>query len=184
GVKAAAKHDRELTGAAASVFDGFTFHMLRHTAGSLMALAGLDPAVASERMGHTDGGALFLRTYRHLYEGEKRVQAERLEALVRKSLDNEGTKAPGASPERLNEAAEEGGRNLALRKPRLSYPGAAHSVSPGLTWWDRPDLVSRRDAIQRGRSGEGRGGESTATPATSVGGPVPATHTLCGYLSR
>ena len=41
----------------------------------LMAVAGLDPAVASERMGHSDGGALFLKTYRHLYEGEKRVQA-------------------------------------------------------------------------------------------------------------
>lgn len=60
-VEAAAKCDRK-----PSVFEGFTFHMLRHTAGSLMALAGLDPAVASKRMGHTDGGALFLRTYRHL----------------------------------------------------------------------------------------------------------------------
>ncbi|MDX6513025.1 MAG: hypothetical protein QOE36_2529, partial [Gaiellaceae bacterium] len=34
---------------------------------------------------------LFLKTYRHLYEGEKRVQAARLEALVRSSLDKEGT---------------------------------------------------------------------------------------------
>ena len=43
-----------------------------------MAVAGLDPALASERMGHRDGGALFLRTYRHLYEGEKRTQATRV----------------------------------------------------------------------------------------------------------
>ena len=57
------------------MFDGFNFHLLRHTAGSLMALAGMDPAVACERLGHSDGGALFLQTYRHLYEGEKREQA-------------------------------------------------------------------------------------------------------------
>jgi hypothetical protein len=73
------------------VFDGFNFHLLRHTAGSLMALAGMDPAVACERLGHSDGGALFLQTYRHLYEGEKREQAAKLDALVRQSLDNEWT---------------------------------------------------------------------------------------------
>jgi hypothetical protein len=109
-IEAAAKSDRERNGVRRSVFDGFTFHMLRHTAGSLMALAGLDPAVASERMGHTDGGALFLRTYRHLYEGEKRVQAARLEALVRTSLDKEGTSSTADDLERLNEAAAESGR--------------------------------------------------------------------------
>jgi hypothetical protein len=80
---AAVRHDREQSNGAPSVFEGFTFHMLRHTAGSLMARAGMDPAVASERLGHTDGGALLLRTYRHLYEGEKRTQAARLEELIR-----------------------------------------------------------------------------------------------------
>ncbi len=60
-VAAAAKNDKEESERDVSVFDGFTFHWLRHTAGSLMAVAGLDPAVASERMGHTDGGALFLQ---------------------------------------------------------------------------------------------------------------------------
>ncbi len=85
-VKAAAAADRAKSGIEASVFDGFTFHLLRHTAGSLMALAGMDPAVASERLGHTDGGALFLRTYRHLYEGEKRAQAQRLEELITREL--------------------------------------------------------------------------------------------------
>ena len=62
-----------------SIFKGFNFHLLRHTACSLMATAGMDPAVAAERAGHSDGGALFLRRYRHLYEAEKRVQALRLE---------------------------------------------------------------------------------------------------------
>src|SRR5947208_9253743 len=90
-VKAAAGHDREASGVHSSVFDGFNFHLLRHTAGSLMALAGMDPAVACERLGHSDGGALFLQTYRHLYEGEKREQAAKLDALVRQSLDNEWT---------------------------------------------------------------------------------------------
>ncbi len=90
-VRAAATHEREKTGAHQSVFDGFNFHLLRHTAGSLMALAGMDPAVACERLGHSDGGALFLRTYRHLYEGEKREQAAKLDALIRKSLDENGT---------------------------------------------------------------------------------------------
>jgi integrase len=109
-VEAAAKQDRAQNGGAPSVFDGFTFHMLRHTAGSLMALAGLDPAVASERMGHTDGGALFLKTYRHLYEGEKRVQAARLDALVRSSLDNSGTLPVPDERDPLNRAAEDSGR--------------------------------------------------------------------------
>jgi len=109
-VEACAKHDREKGGGAASIFEGFTFHMLRHTAGSLMALAELDPAVASERMGHTDGGALFLRTYRHLYEGEKRVQASRLEALVRSSLDKEGTSPAAEDEKRRNDAENGSGR--------------------------------------------------------------------------
>jgi len=107
---AAVRHDREQSGNAPSVFEGFTFHMLRHTAGSLMARAGMDPAVASERLGHTDGGALFLRTYRHLYAGEKRTQAGRLEDFVRTSLDKEGTSTVEDDLERLNKAADESGR--------------------------------------------------------------------------
>ena len=31
------------------------------------------------------------RTYRHLYEGEKRTQANRLQTLVQDALDQEGT---------------------------------------------------------------------------------------------
>jgi integrase len=109
-VQAAARHDRKQTAQEDSVFDGFNFHWLRHTAGSLMAVAGLDPAAASERMGHTDGGGLFLSTYRHLYEGEKRVQAARLEAHVRASLDKDGTSPTGSPVERLTQADSEDGR--------------------------------------------------------------------------
>ena len=75
-----------------------------------MALAGYDPAVAAERMGHTDGGALFLRTYRHLYEGEKRTQAARLGAQVRAALDEEWTDGDGEGRDGLNDADSESGR--------------------------------------------------------------------------
>jgi integrase len=109
-VAAVAMRDREQSGGRSSIYDGFTFHLLRHTAGSLMALAGLDPAVACERLGHSDGGALFLRTYRHLYEGEKRVQAARLDAMVRASLDAAGTDEGGRREDRLNEAESTDGR--------------------------------------------------------------------------
>lgn len=67
-------------------FDGLTFHLLRHTAGSLMASAGMDPPVAAERLGHTDGGALFLKTYRHLYEHERKRQVAKLGRLVEREL--------------------------------------------------------------------------------------------------
>jgi integrase len=106
---AAAKHNPG-SGGRASVFDGFDFHLLRHTACSLMALAGMDPAVAAERASHTDGGALFLRTYRHLYEAEKRSQAMRLEALVQSHLDATWTDDSTDAEEPHNEAEDESGR--------------------------------------------------------------------------
>jgi integrase len=93
-----------------SVYEGFTFHLLRHTACSLMARAGMDPAVAAERASHTDGGALFLRKYRHLYEDEKRTQALRLEALVRSDLDASRTSVEGEVVPPLNEADADDGR--------------------------------------------------------------------------
>jgi integrase len=124
-VEAAAKNDRKARDSEWSTFGGFTFHLLRHTAGSLMAVAGMEPAVAAERMGHTDGGALFLRTYRHLYEGEKRIHAERLQAHVLASLDEEGTAVPGIEEKRLNEAAEVSGRTW----DRTIRPRPPHSTT-------------------------------------------------------
>jgi integrase len=109
-VEAAVEHDRERLGRSSSIYDGFTFHLLRHTAGSLMALAGLDPAVACERLGHSDGGALFLKTYRHLYEGEKRVQAARLDAMVCASLDAAWTGDGESGEVGLTEAVSGDGR--------------------------------------------------------------------------
>jgi integrase len=108
-IKAAVTNDPQ-SASRVSVFAGFNFHLLRHTAGSLMALSGIDPAVAAERMGHTDGGALFLQRYRHLYESEKRSQAFRLESLVRKHLDGTWTDDAADADSSLNEAADDDGR--------------------------------------------------------------------------
>jgi integrase len=90
-------------------FVGFRFHWLRHTAGSLMATA-MDPATAAERLGHTDGGALFLRTYRHLYEDERRRQADLFGARIQAQLDEAWTAVSGESDSPLNEADEGNGR--------------------------------------------------------------------------
>ena len=106
-VKAAAKNDSR----SPSVFEGFNFHLLRHTAGSFMARAGMDPAVAAERMEHSDGGALFLRTYRHLYEEEKREQAGRLDEFVRRHLDSMWTDGEAGDEIPLNEAESGDGRS-------------------------------------------------------------------------
>lgn len=126
---AAARNHRSENDSEWSVYDGFTFHLLRHTAGSIMAVAGMEPAVAAERMGHTDGGALFLRTYRHLYEGEKRIHAERLQAHVLASLDEEGTTHTGTGEKRLNEAADSSGRTW----DRISlFAGLSKSLLDGV----------------------------------------------------
>jgi integrase len=98
-------------------FEGLTFHLLRHTAGSLMASFGVDPASAAERLGHTDGGALFLRTYRHLYEGEKRSQAERFGSRVQAVLDEEWTSAVAELENGLVSGDPEWA-HLGLKQPR------------------------------------------------------------------
>jgi hypothetical protein len=92
------------------VFEGFNFHLLRHTACSLMAMAGMDPAVAAERAGHSDGGALFLRRYRHLYESEKGFRPMQLEALIRTSLEGAWTEDAAGADIPLHEAEAEHGR--------------------------------------------------------------------------
>jgi hypothetical protein len=60
-----------------------------------MALAGMDPAVGRSGWS-TATAALFYKTYRHLYERDKREKAKRLEALVRTELDEERTRWLGA----------------------------------------------------------------------------------------
>jgi integrase len=59
-----------------------TFHDLRHTGASLMIAAGCHVKVIAEQMGHSDGGALVLKRYGHLYKGARRQAAAALEAHV------------------------------------------------------------------------------------------------------
>ena len=66
----------------AAGYDSLPFHMLRHTAISLMCRAGYRPEWVAERVGHSDGGALVLKRYRHLYPSESYAAAPSLDALV------------------------------------------------------------------------------------------------------
>jgi len=59
-------------------FSGLTCHDLRHTAASLMRQAGIPAELVAERLGHADGGALLLKTYRHAREGETRAALDAL----------------------------------------------------------------------------------------------------------
>lgn len=129
-VKAAVTNDERKPGQR-SAFESFNFHLLRHTACSLMAIAGMDPAVASERASHTDGGALFLKRYRHLYESEKRVQARRLEAWIRSELDSTGTDDEDDPATPLNQAAGGDGRGWDRTKLRADQPGATEGDCAG-----------------------------------------------------
>ncbi len=54
-------------------FTGLTCHDLRHTAASVMRQAGMAAELVAERLGHADGGALLLRTYRHVRVEETRA---------------------------------------------------------------------------------------------------------------
>lgn len=60
----------------------FRFHWLRHTAISLMARSGMKPELIAERVGHSDGGALVLSRYRHLFPSEVRAAVEQLDRFV------------------------------------------------------------------------------------------------------
>ena len=66
----------------AAGYDALGFHQLRHTAISLMCRAGYRPEWVAERVGQSDGGALVLKRYRHLYPSESYVAAPSLDALV------------------------------------------------------------------------------------------------------
>jgi integrase len=59
-----------------------TFHDLRHTGASLMIAAGCHVKVIAEQMGHSDGGALVLKRYGHLYKGARKQAALALENHV------------------------------------------------------------------------------------------------------
>ncbi len=63
-------------------YTGPTFHALRHTFISLMASAGVHVSVIASMVGHSDGGALLLRRYRHLFPHEQKAAAAAFERHV------------------------------------------------------------------------------------------------------
>lgn len=67
----------------AAGLEGFRFHWLRHTAISLMARAGMKPELIAERVGHSDGGGLIYRRYRHLFPSEVKAAVSLVDAFVR-----------------------------------------------------------------------------------------------------
>jgi len=66
---------------AAAGLPPLTLHGLRHSFASLLLSEGEDLATVSAMLGHADP-AITLRVYRHLFEGEGRRTARRLDALL------------------------------------------------------------------------------------------------------
>lgn len=63
--------------------EGLTFHDLRHTAISTMAIAGWRPEHIARQIGHSDGGVLIFKRYRHLFPEEMRLQTAALDELLK-----------------------------------------------------------------------------------------------------
>lgn len=79
----------------AAGLDGFRFHWLRHTAISLMARAGMKPELIAERVGHSDGGGLIYRRYRHLFPSEVTAAVGLVDAFVLAELERAREVASG-----------------------------------------------------------------------------------------
>lgn len=82
-LKAGLAHNEtsKVTGEEIIVAD-FTFHWMRHTAISLMAVAGMQPEMIAHRVGHKDGGALIFQRYRHLFPTEGKKAAALVDDLL------------------------------------------------------------------------------------------------------
>ncbi len=78
-------------------FTGLTCHDLRHTATNLMRQAGMPVELAAERLGHGDGGALLLRTYRHVRSDETRAALDAVGHGLRASALAADEKEQGAA---------------------------------------------------------------------------------------
>lgn len=62
--------------------EGFRFHWLRHTAISRMAAAGMQSEMIALRVGHSDGGALIYKRYRHLFASEVTKAVSLIDVLM------------------------------------------------------------------------------------------------------
>ena len=71
-------------------------HMMRHVYASTLISRRVDPRTVAEYLGHSDGGALVLRTYSHLMpDAEDRARRAIEEAL---SEADEGANGPETAP--------------------------------------------------------------------------------------
>ena len=105
------------------------------------------PAELAELIGHADGGALLLRTYRHVSHGETRAASTRL-----------GT---GSARRR---STTRGKRRAGVRQVARTH--LSRSVSPSHvngTWTSHPVLHAGSPAVMQG-SGDGRYWARTSDP--------------------
>jgi len=119
----------------AAGYDALGFHQPRHTAISLMCRAGYRPEWVAERVGHSDGGALVLKCYRHLYPSESYAAAPSLDAPVAARPAERGQGADTADAEGLT-------NDIAVRqKLMMGAPG----IEPGTSrvWSLRLRAVAR-----------------------------------------
>jgi integrase len=72
------------------------FHDLRHTAATLLLLAGVHPKVVQERLGHSQI-AITLDTYSHVLPSMGRDAAKKLDALLGEANTVNGTDGGGVS---------------------------------------------------------------------------------------
>ena len=84
--------------AEAAGLDSLRAHGLRHAHATFLARADVPPHAAAARLGHADGGALFLRVYAHPHADDERAALEAVERLRESEK-----KARGALKVRSNE---------------------------------------------------------------------------------
>lgn len=76
------REENRLDEDAPTPFDRIDNHRLRHTAITNMLRDGLKIELVAQRVGHADGGALLLRTYRHVASDELREALDAREAVA------------------------------------------------------------------------------------------------------
>jgi integrase len=79
-------------------FPGLKLHDLRRTAVNLMREQRMSPELAAARVGHADGGALLLRTYRHVEQEALRAEMDRIGSLAATADDAESPPPTSVTP--------------------------------------------------------------------------------------
>lgn len=69
----------------AAGMEDVTFHSFRHTFATGLVAANIHPRQAADLMGHNDKGALFMRTYGHLYANAAEKAMEQFDAYLQEA---------------------------------------------------------------------------------------------------